>query len=250
VCGIGIELVTAGTPLGIRSWETKLSKPMGTDPGAELERPARDGGHFAQRQNSHLWPCTCQWESCCREFCRALPADRRPASSVSMKTWMAVLDDSIAEDQGEVRTGEPRIAITPGKGTTEDGFPTPKEKGGWAELCLMARARQIGLSVVKPYGDSAQYDVGIDNRGRLLRSQVKSTSFHRGRTFICNLTGPGHRGYSQGLSGFFCRVHRACRCLVHRSLAPAPGTSVSLRLGPGKFGQDEKYLEAWHLLRE
>ena len=51
----GIELVTAGTPLGIRSWETKLSEPIGTDPGAELERPARDGGHFARGQNSHLW---------------------------------------------------------------------------------------------------------------------------------------------------------------------------------------------------
>jgi len=164
---------------------------------------------------------------------------------------VAVLGDSIAEEQGEVRTGEPRIAATPGKGTTEDGFPTTKEKGEWAELCLMARARQIGLSVVKPYGDSAQYDVGIDNRGRLLRVQVKSTSFHRGRTFICNLTGPGHRAYSQDSVDFFAVYIVPADVWYSVPLAAAQGTSVSLRLGPGKFGHKyEKYLEAWHLLWE
>ena len=38
-----------------------MSEPIGTDPGAEMECPARDGGHFARRQNSHLFPCSCQW---------------------------------------------------------------------------------------------------------------------------------------------------------------------------------------------
>jgi hypothetical protein len=164
---------------------------------------------------------------------------------------VAVLGDSIAEEQGGVRTGEARIAATTGKGTTADGFPTTKEKGEWAELCFMARARQIGLSVVKPYGDSAQYDVGIENRGRLLRVQVKSTSSRRGRTFICNLTGPGHRAYSQDSVDFFAVYVVPADVWYILPHSATQGTSVSLRVGPGKFGHKyENYLEAWHLLRE
>jgi len=38
----------------------------------------------------------------------------------------------------------------------------------------MARARQLGLNVVKPYGDSASCAVGIESGGQLLRVQIKS----------------------------------------------------------------------------
>jgi len=68
---------------------------------------------------------------------------------------------------------------------------TCKEQGEWAELCFITRARQIGLPVLKPYGDSSQYDVGIEHKGRLAREQVKSTTFIRERTFSCNMVGLG-----------------------------------------------------------
>ena len=43
----------------------------------------------------------------------------------------------------------------------------------------MARAAARGLSVTRPHGDSASYDVGIEHNGRYVRVQVKSTSFCR-----------------------------------------------------------------------
>jgi len=63
------------------------------------------------------------------------------------------------------------------RGAGEFAFRTCKEQGDWAELCFMARARQMGLTVLKPYGDSSAYDVRIDVGGRLLRVQTKSTTF-------------------------------------------------------------------------
>ena len=56
---------------------------------------------------------------------------------------------------------------------------TCKERGEWAELCFMARAAERGLNVSKPHGDSASYDVGVEQNGRYLRIQVKSTTFCR-----------------------------------------------------------------------
>ena len=55
-------------------------------------------------------------------------------------------------------------------------FSTLKERGEWVELQFMAAAASRGYHVLKPYGDSLAYDVGIDHGGRLMRVQVKSTS--------------------------------------------------------------------------
>lgn len=46
-----------------------------------------------------------------------------------------------------------------------------KQRGEWAELCFMARAAGRGLSVTRPHGDSASYDVGIEHNGRYVRVQ-------------------------------------------------------------------------------
>ena len=62
-------------------------------------------------------------------------------------------------------------------------FGNCKQRGEWAELCFMARAAGMGLCVCKPYGDSAQYDVGIEDAGRLLRVQIKSTTYSRAGAF-------------------------------------------------------------------
>lgn len=45
---------------------------------------------------------------------------------------------------------------------------TCKERREWAELCFMARAADRGLNVSKPHGDSASYDVGVEQNGRFL----------------------------------------------------------------------------------
>jgi hypothetical protein len=75
---------------------------------------------------------------------------------------------------------------------------TCKERGEWAELCFMARAADRGLNVSRPHGDSASYDVGVEQNGRFLRIQVKSTTFCRKGSFTANITGPKHERYGRG----------------------------------------------------
>jgi hypothetical protein len=80
---------------------------------------------------------------------------------------------------------------------------TCKERGEWAELCFMARAADRGLNVSRPHGDSASYDVGVEQNGRSLRIQVKSTTFCRKGSFTANITGPKHERYVRGKLDFF-----------------------------------------------
>ncbi len=61
----------------------------------------------------------------------------------------------------------------------------PKLRGEWAECHFLARASEHGLRVSKPYGDCLPYDFIVEHGGRMLRVQVKSTSFQ------C----PGYIGY-------------------------------------------------------
>ena len=64
-------------------------------------------------------------------------------------------------------------------------FSTLKERGEWVELQFMAAAASRGYHVLKPYGDSLAYDVGIDHGGRFMRVQVKSTSVRNGTGYFC-----------------------------------------------------------------
>ncbi len=71
------------------------------------------------------------------------------------------------------------------------GFATFKERGEWVELKFMAKAAEHGLHVLKPWGDSLAYDVGLDPGLGLLRVQVKSTTCLRGSSYRCRfIPGP------------------------------------------------------------
>lgn len=143
-----------------------------------------------------------------------------------------------------------RCAAPGRRGAGEFLFRTCKEQGEWAELCFMARARQMGMTVLKPYGDSSTYDVGIEVRGRLVRVQTKSTTFRRGRTYTCNLTGPGGKAYRRGTVDYFAVYLIPVDIWYILPFAKTRKTSVSLQFTPGKEGHKyEAYREAWHLLR-
>ena len=76
-------------------------------------------------------------------------------------------------------------------------FPTFKQRGEWVELQFMAQAVLHGYHVLKPWGDSLTYDVGIETVGPLLRVQVKSSSFQRGTGYYCEFRPQNYRkGYS------------------------------------------------------
>jgi hypothetical protein len=66
-----------------------------------------------------------------------------------------------------------------------DSFKTFKHRGEWVELMFMAAAALHGYHVLKPWGDSLEYDVGVEQAGRLLRVQVKSTTVRNGTGYFC-----------------------------------------------------------------
>ena len=107
------------------------------------------------------------------------------------------------------------IASAGRRGAGEFLFRTCKEQGEWAELCFMARARQMGMTVLKPYGDSSTYDVGIEVRGRLVRVQTKSTTFRRGRHVHVQSDGTGRESISAWDRGLFCGISHSRGHVVH-----------------------------------
>lgn len=150
----------------------------------------------------------------------------------------------------EKKVGKARRAWTPRPGRSGIGLKTCKEQGEWAELVFMARLRHLGLVVLHPYGDSLPYDLGVEEEGRLLRVQVKSTTFQRGRTYELNLIGPGRKRYRQGELDFFA-VYVApidVWYILPFDVMEERGTSVQVT--PGKVDEPlAGYLEAWGLLR-
>jgi hypothetical protein len=62
-------------------------------------------------------------------------------------------------------------------------FKSFKQRGEWVELRFMAAER--GLHVLKPWGDTRPYDIGIDHSPNFLRIQVKSTTCRTGTGYFC-----------------------------------------------------------------
>jgi hypothetical protein len=126
-----------------------------------------------------------------------------------------------------------------------------KERGEWAELCFMARARGEGMAVLKPYGDSRPYDVAVEEDGRrILRVQVKSTIYcRRGGEYSLSVTGQKRKRYPKGSVDFFAVFVIP---LDEWYIIPykAMGRRLTLHFTPGsKRSKWTPYLEAWDLLR-
>ena len=125
---------------------------------------------------------------------------------------------------------------------------TCKERGEWAELCFMARAADRGLNVSRPHGDSASYDVGVEQNGRSLRIQVKSTTFCRKGSFTANITGPKHERYVRGKLDFFA-VYLVPVDVWYIIPFDVVEGNLSLNLTPRKGHKFAQYMEGWNLLR-
>ena len=125
---------------------------------------------------------------------------------------------------------------------------TAKQLGEWAELCFMARAADRGMNVSKPHGDSASYDVGVEQNGRFLRIQVKSTAFRRKGSYTCNIVGPKHERYGRGKLDFFA-VYLVPIDLWYIIPFELVEGNLSLNLTPRKGHKFSQYMEAWNLLR-
>src|SRR5271169_1819532 len=83
-------------------------------------------------------------------------------------------------------------------------LPGCKERGEWAELYFMMMAVGLGMKVLRLFGDSGRYDVGVENGVRVVRVQVKSTIYtRRNGEYSLNVMGPQRRKYEPGTVDFF-----------------------------------------------
>jgi hypothetical protein len=125
-----------------------------------------------------------------------------------------------------------------------------KERGEWAELCFMARAAGMGMGVLKPFGESMRFDVGVLSGGRILRVQVKSTIYCRRRNeYSLNVMGPGRKQYRRGTVDFFA-VYLIPVNQWYIIPYEVLGKKCTLHFTPGgKRQKYARYLEAWELLR-
>lgn len=125
-----------------------------------------------------------------------------------------------------------------------------KERGEWAELCFMARAAGMGLGVLKPFGDSLRFDVGVACGERIWRVQVKSTIYcRRGNEYSLNMMGPGRKRYCPGTVDFFA-VFLIPVNQWYIIPYEALGKKLTVHFTPGgKRQRYARYLEAWELLK-
>jgi hypothetical protein len=126
-----------------------------------------------------------------------------------------------------------------------------KRRGEWVELQFMARAAHHGLTVSKPWGDSARYDFIVEHRGRFLRVQVKSTCAWLKNGFVCHCTTSSARVmYSTKEIDFFAAYVIPEEVWYIIPFAEIAANKTAICLKPQR--RDNKYfpyLEAWHLLR-
>ena len=125
---------------------------------------------------------------------------------------------------------------------------TCKERGEWAELCFMARAASHGYTVSRPHGESAPYDVIVEDAGRLLRVQVKSTTYGRKGSYTCNVMVAKRRRYTKQTVDFFA-VYLVPIDLWYILPFEVMEKNASLNLTPRKGHKFAQYMEAWELMR-
>jgi hypothetical protein len=122
-----------------------------------------------------------------------------------------------------------------------------KERGEWAELCFMARAAGMGMSVSKPHGDSRRYDVLVETGRRIVRVQVKSTIFREGSGYSCSLKdsrGP-YKKNSFDFVAAYVIPEDVWYILPEKVVRGKWSIGLNPKLEGAKYNQ---YKEAWHLL--
>jgi hypothetical protein len=132
-------------------------------------------------------------------------------------------------------------------------FDSIKERGEWAEMRFMTRAAEEGLRVSKPWGDSARYDFAVEDKGRFLRIQVKSTVCRSGDGYQCSIQPPAvvSQRYTGEQVDFFAAyvIPEDVWYILPAELVV--GLASRIQLSPKcKKQRYAPYKEAWHLLHE
>jgi len=124
-----------------------------------------------------------------------------------------------------------------------------KVRGEWAESIFLARASEHGLTVSKPWGDSARFDCVVGTPGKFAAVQVKSTvaELPGGTGYNCSVC-HSNRPYEPGAFDFLAAyvVHEDVWYIIPE-IAMRGKKALSLYTEGGRY---EQYREAWRLLRE
>lgn len=130
----------------------------------------------------------------------------------------------------------------------------PKRRGEWVELQFMARASAHGLTVNKPWGDSARYDFVVEKDGHFLRVQVKATSFRHSRGYLCSCarrTLKGPVSYTVDEIDFvvaYIIPEDIWYVIPFRELT---AIEAAILLAPRRpKNRHYRFMEAWHLLTQ
>ena len=126
-------------------------------------------------------------------------------------------------------------------------FVNFKQRGGGVELLFMTVAAGLGFTVAKPFGDSARYDVIVENEGRFLRIQVKSTEQWTGSSYVCQLHMCGRLYTAEDIDYFAIYVLPLDLWYIFpaRTLAGLSAVVLSPQRKGHKY---ERYVENWWLL--
>jgi len=126
-----------------------------------------------------------------------------------------------------------------------------KERGEWAELYFLMIAAGLGMKVLRPFGQTGVYDVGVERSGRLQRVQVKSTIYKRRQDeYSLNVMGPQRKMYAPGTVDYFAvlLIPIDLWFIIPYEVIGAKNCTLHLRPRGGKQLYRE-YREAWELLR-
>jgi hypothetical protein len=127
-------------------------------------------------------------------------------------------------------------------------FKTYKQRGEWGELLFMTWAARRGYVVLKPWGDSARYDVGIERDGKFKRIQVKGTDCREGDGYCCHLSGTRQRAYTAKQIDYFA-VYLLPEDIWYIFPAKRLAGQGAVMLSPHSAGSvHERYKEAWEFL--
>jgi PD-(D/E)XK endonuclease len=127
-------------------------------------------------------------------------------------------------------------------------FANYKKRGEWVELLFMTVASGLGFNVAKPFGDSARYDVIVENEGRFLRIQVKSTESKIGGCYLCQLHVCHDRLYTSKEIDYFALYvlpKDVWYIFPAKTLAGMGAVALAPHLKGHKY---ERYVENWWLL--
>jgi hypothetical protein len=134
------------------------------------------------------------------------------------------------------------------RATGMEVFKTYKQRGEWIELLFMTLAVKRGYVVLKPWGDSARYDVGIELAGRFMRIQVKGTDCRRWGGYTCILSGGRRRDYTTKQIDYFA-IYVLEEDVWYIFPAKRLAGQKSVMLSPRRAKNPHaRYKEAWDLL--